>query len=110
MRRHRRSLAVADHTAVEDADPLRRRRGQLGVVGDQDERQAALLVQRLQELHDAPARLATAFDGRSEASVTQLVFSGAIPGKQDIRGVTALVGIVDTESGRILHECHYQIP
>jgi hypothetical protein len=40
----------------------------------------------------------------------QLLFSGAIPGQADERGVTALLGIFDPESGGILHRCEYRPP
>jgi hypothetical protein len=40
----------------------------------------------------------------------QLLFSGAIPTPQQIRGVTAVLGIVDAETGEILHLCEYRTP
>ncbi len=40
----------------------------------------------------------------------QLLFSGAIPGAADERGVTGLLGIFDAEAGRILHRCEYRLP
>ena len=40
----------------------------------------------------------------------QILFSGAIPGPKEIRGVTAVLGVVDAESGEILHLCEYGTP
>jgi hypothetical protein len=40
----------------------------------------------------------------------QLLFSGAIPGRADERGVAALLGIFDAESGRVVHRCEYTPP
>jgi hypothetical protein len=40
----------------------------------------------------------------------QLLFSGAIPGEADERGVTALLGVFDIESGRVVHRCEYTPP
>jgi len=40
----------------------------------------------------------------------QLLLSGAIPGPADERGVTALLGIFDVESGRLVHRCEYTPP
>jgi hypothetical protein len=40
----------------------------------------------------------------------QLLFSGAIPGREEIRGVTAVLGILDAEAGEILHLCEYKTP
>lgn len=38
----------------------------------------------------------------------QLLFSGAIPGASDERGVAGLLGILDVETGRILHRCEFR--
>ena len=40
----------------------------------------------------------------------QLLFSGAIPGPKEVRGVTAVLGIVDAETGEVLHLCAYGTP
>jgi hypothetical protein len=40
----------------------------------------------------------------------QILFSGAISGPEEPRGVTALLGIIDGETGRILHRCEYRTP
>jgi hypothetical protein len=40
----------------------------------------------------------------------QLLFSGAIPSPQQVRGVTAVLGIVDAETGEVLHLCEYGTP
>jgi hypothetical protein len=40
----------------------------------------------------------------------QLLFSGARPGKDDFRGVTAVLGVLDPESGEVLHETEYRTP
>lgn len=40
----------------------------------------------------------------------QLLFSGAVPGASDERGETALLGVLDVASGRVLHRCEYQPP
>jgi hypothetical protein len=40
----------------------------------------------------------------------QLLFSGAIPSREEDRGVTAVLGIVDAETGEILHWCEYKTP
>jgi hypothetical protein len=40
----------------------------------------------------------------------QLLFSGAVSGPEEIRGVTAVLGVVDAESGEILHLCEYGTP
>ncbi len=40
----------------------------------------------------------------------QLLFSGAIPTPQQVRGVTAVLGIVDADTGEILHLCEYGTP
>lgn len=40
----------------------------------------------------------------------QILFSGAIPGRDEPRGVTALLGIVDAETGELLHRCEYRTP
>jgi hypothetical protein len=40
----------------------------------------------------------------------QLLFSGAIPGDADVRGVTALLGLFDVENGHIVHRCEYTPP
>jgi hypothetical protein len=38
----------------------------------------------------------------------QLLFSGAIPGDADERGVTALLGILDVATGRLVHRCEWR--
>ncbi len=40
----------------------------------------------------------------------QLLFSGAIPSREEVRGVTAVLGILDVETGEILHLCEYKTP
>src|SRR5256885_10946081 len=40
----------------------------------------------------------------------QLLFSGAIPSREQVRGVTAVLGILDADTGRILHWCEYRTP
>jgi hypothetical protein len=40
----------------------------------------------------------------------QLLFSGAIPSPKEVRGVTAVLGILDAESGELLHLCEYRTP
>ncbi len=40
----------------------------------------------------------------------QLLFSGAIPGREEARGVTAVLGILDADTGEILHLCEYGTP
>lgn len=40
----------------------------------------------------------------------QLLVSGAISGREEIRGVTAVLCIVDVESGEIVHRCDYATP
>ena len=40
----------------------------------------------------------------------QLLFSGAIPSPKEVRGVTAVLGILDVETGEILHLCEYETP
>jgi hypothetical protein len=40
----------------------------------------------------------------------QLLFSGAIPGPKEARGVTAVLGILDAETGDVLHLCEYRTP
>jgi hypothetical protein len=40
----------------------------------------------------------------------QLLFSGAIASPEEHRGVTAVLGIVDAETGEILHLCEYRTP
>lgn len=41
----------------------------------------------------------------------QILFSGAVPGPgEKFRGVAATLGILDAESGEILHQCEYQTP
>ncbi|TMK73754.1 MAG: hypothetical protein E6G49_05095 [Actinobacteria bacterium] len=40
----------------------------------------------------------------------QLLVSGAIAGREDLRGVTAVLCIVDGESGEVLHRCDYRTP
>jgi hypothetical protein len=40
----------------------------------------------------------------------QLLFSGAIPGPSEPRGVTGLLAVLDTESGEIVHRCEYTTP
>jgi hypothetical protein len=40
----------------------------------------------------------------------QLLFSGAIPTAKEVRGVTAVLGILDAENGEVLHVCEYQTP
>jgi hypothetical protein len=40
----------------------------------------------------------------------QLLFSGAIPSSSEVRGVTAVLGILDAESGEVLHLCEYRTP
>lgn len=40
----------------------------------------------------------------------QLLFSGAIPTPSEPRGVKALLGIIDPETGEILHSCEYVTP
>jgi hypothetical protein len=42
--------------------------------------------------------------------LTQLLVSGAIAGRGEIRGVTAVLCIIDAESGEVLHQCDYQTP
>ena len=39
-----------------------------------------------------------------------LLFSGAVPGPADSRGVTALLGVLDVDAGRVVHQCEYQPP
>ncbi len=38
----------------------------------------------------------------------QVLFSGSVPGAADERGVAGLLGILDVESGRVLHRCEYR--
>lgn len=40
----------------------------------------------------------------------QLLFSGAIPSPEEVRGVTAVLGILDVGTGEILHLCEYNTP
>lgn len=40
----------------------------------------------------------------------QILFSGAIPGPKEVRGVTAVLGVVDAETGEILHLSEYETP
>jgi hypothetical protein len=40
----------------------------------------------------------------------QLLVSGAIATRDDTRGVTAVLCIIDSESGEILHQCDYRTP
>jgi hypothetical protein len=40
----------------------------------------------------------------------QLLFSGAIPGREEYRGVTAVLGILDADTGEVLHWCKYGTP
>lgn len=40
----------------------------------------------------------------------QILFSGAVPGRLDVRGVTAMLGILDLESGTVIHRCEYRTP
>ena len=40
----------------------------------------------------------------------QLLVSGAIAGREDLRGVTAVLCIVDGESGEVLHRCEVFAP
>ena len=40
--------------------------------------------------------------------VVQVLFSGSVPGAADERGVAGLLGILDVESGRVLHRCEYR--
>ena len=40
----------------------------------------------------------------------QLLFSGALPGKDDYRGVTAVLGVLDAESGEVIHRTEYRTP
>ncbi len=40
----------------------------------------------------------------------QLLFSGAIPGPADVRGVKALLGVVDAGSGELIYRCEYETP
>jgi hypothetical protein len=40
----------------------------------------------------------------------QLLFSGAIASRAETRGVTAVLGILDGETGEILHQCEYVTP
>jgi hypothetical protein len=40
----------------------------------------------------------------------QLLFSGAIPTREEIRGITAVLGVIDAESGEVLHLCEYTTP
>jgi hypothetical protein len=40
----------------------------------------------------------------------QLLFSGAIPSRDELRGVTAVLGIVDAKTGEVLHLCEYETP
>jgi hypothetical protein len=40
----------------------------------------------------------------------QVLFSGAMPGPDQVRGVTAVLGILDAETGEILHRHEYETP
>ncbi len=40
----------------------------------------------------------------------QLLASGAIATRDDLRGVTAVLCIIDSESGEVLHRCDYRTP
>ena len=40
----------------------------------------------------------------------QLLFSGTIPSRDEPRGIRALLGVLDTESGEIIHRCEYRRP
>jgi len=40
----------------------------------------------------------------------QLLFSGAMPGREEIRGVRAVLGILEADTGRIIHWCEYSTP
>lgn len=40
----------------------------------------------------------------------QLLFTGAVPGPRDARGERALLGILDTDSGEVVHRCEYRSP
>ncbi len=44
------------------------------------------------------------------AELTQLLFSGAVPGPTDPRGVRAVLGILDVERGEVIHRCEYMTP
>ena len=54
---------VALHPAVADHDHARRVLGDVGLVGDQDDRDAALAVEPLQDLHDLDAGAAVEVAG-----------------------------------------------
>jgi hypothetical protein len=40
----------------------------------------------------------------------QLLFSGAIASRTNVRGAMAVMGIIDGENGEILHQCEYATP
>ncbi len=40
----------------------------------------------------------------------QIFFSGAIPTQNELLGITAVLGIIDAESGELLHLCEYETP
>ena len=40
----------------------------------------------------------------------QILLSGAVPGPEDDRGITAVLAILDGESGEVIHRCDYVTP
>ena len=40
----------------------------------------------------------------------QIFFSGAIPTQKELLGITAVLGIIDAETGELLHFCEYETP
>ncbi len=61
----------------------------------------------------APSLTAVTHGARLEGAylaAMQLLFSGATPGPDEIRGVTAVLGILDAETGEIVYRCEYGTP